>query len=352
MRGCSRGQLRSGPPSTDDSAAQPSTENEQAASETGPETATNHEPGQSLSNELPPELDGKSDHVTRVENPCRSRVWLMKLPEWDPFTGGALDREKVRETLKRYHDEMREGNFSGASSSAALQDGPEALRLWMAEIEADCRWIAGARAAHQAAVPAKSRKRQDGGNEEPAPAAAGASNDSGAEPAAGPQPAAPGTGPQPALAGAPPAGPPALPAAAPPPAAPAPEYDGAMVPVAALAPIALAIAVSRQQNPRSGRSILALNLQNSSSGAFSPLEPFKNSSSGAFGPLEPLKNSSSGAFRRPLEPLQNRVPQFWSWGLGAGGWGLGEAWLVLRCWPVVSHARPLKGSADLVVVVE
>ena len=199
MRGCSRGQLRSGPPSTDDSAAQPSTENEQAASETGPETATNHEPGQSLSNELPPELDGKSDyrkrkktekrqdHVTRVENPCRSRVWLMKLPEWDPFTGGTLDREKVRETLKRYHDEMREGNFSGASSSAALQDGPEALRLWMAEIEADCRWIAGARAAHQAAVPAKSRKRQGGGNEEPAPAAAGASNDSGAEPAAGPQ---------------------------------------------------------------------------------------------------------------------------------------------------------------------
>ena len=115
MRGCSRGQLRSGPPSTDDSAAQPSTENEQAASETGPETATNHEPGQSLSNELPPELDGKSDyrkrkkteqrqdHVTRVENPCRSRVWLMKLPEWDPFTGGTLDREKVRETLRRYH---------------------------------------------------------------------------------------------------------------------------------------------------------------------------------------------------------------------------------------------------------
>ena len=248
MRGCSRGQLRSGPPSTDDSAAQPSTENEQAASETGPETATNHEPGQSLSNELPPELDGKSDHVTRVENPCRSRVWLMKLPEWDPFTGGTLDREKVRETLKRYHDEMREGNFSGASSSAALQDGPEALRLWMAEIEADCRWIAGARAAHQAAVPAKSRKRQDGGNEEPAPAAAGASNDSGAEPAAGPQPAAPGTGPQPALAGAPPAGPPPLPAAAPPPAAPAPEYDGAMVPVAALAPVpAAALAPTQGQ---------------------------------------------------------------------------------------------------------
>ena len=190
MRGCSRGQLRSGPPSTDDSAAQPSTENEQAASETGPETATNHEPGQSLSNELPPELDGKpdyrkrkktekrQDHVTRVENPCRSRAWLMKLPEErDPFTGGTLDREKVRETLKRYHDEMREGNFSGASSSAALQDGPEALRLWVAEIEADCRWIAGARAAHQAAVPAKSRKRQGGGGEGPALAAAGASDD-------------------------------------------------------------------------------------------------------------------------------------------------------------------------------
>ena len=138
MRGCSRGQLRSGPPSTDDSAAQPSTENEQAASETGRETATNHEPGQSLSNELPPELDGKSDyrkrkktekrqdHVTRVGNPCRSRAWLMKLPEeGDPFTGGALEKEKVREALKRYADEMREPpRSSGASSSAAPQDGP------------------------------------------------------------------------------------------------------------------------------------------------------------------------------------------------------------------------------------